>query len=75
MHREVLRRLGCPPAAALGIGDSPNDMRAAVAADILSVGVLGGEGSQERLFAAGASWVLADLTALPALFHLWTDGE
>lgn len=71
MHREVLRRLGCPAAAALGIGDSPNDMRAAAAADILSVGVLGGEGSEERLFQAGASWVLADLTALPVLLHVW----
>lgn len=73
MHREALQRLGCSAAAALGIGDSPNDMRAAVAADMLSIGVLGGEGSQERLFAAGASWVLADLTALPALLHLWRE--
>ncbi len=73
MHREALRRLGCPPTAALAIGDSPNDMRAAAAADILTIGVLGGEGSEERLFAAGAAWVLADLTALPILLHLWTD--
>ena len=71
MHREVLRRLDCPPGAALGGGDRPNDIRAAIAADILCVGVLGGEGSEERLFQAGASWVLADLTALPALLHLW----
>lgn len=75
MHREALRRLGCPPVAALGIGDSPNDMRAAVAADVLSIGVLGGEGSEERLFAAGAAWVLADLTALPLLFRCWTDAS
>jgi phosphoglycolate phosphatase len=73
MHREVLRRLGCDPAQAIAIGDSPNDMRAAVAAGILTVGVLGGEGNQERLFEAGAGWVLADLTAFPALLHLWSE--
>jgi len=73
MHREVLRRLGCPPAAALAIGDSPNDMRAAAAADILTVGVLGGEGTEAKLFECGATWVLEDLTALPALLALWRD--
>ena len=72
MHREVLRRLGVAPASALGIGDSPNDMKAAAGADMLTVGVLGGEGTEERLFAAGATWVLQDLTALPALLDLWS---
>jgi HAD superfamily hydrolase (TIGR01509 family) len=73
MHREVLRRLGCPPAAALAVGDSPNDMRAAAAADILTVGVLGGEGTEAKLFECGATWVLEDLTALPALLAMWTN--
>ncbi len=73
MHREVLRRLALAPPAALAIGDSPNDMRAAAAADILTIGVLGGEGNQERLFGAGAAWVLQDLTALPALLAMWSD--
>lgn len=73
MHCEVLRRFAIAPAAALAIGDSPNDIRAATAADILTIGVLGGEGSEERLFGAGASWVLQDLTALPALLALWSD--
>jgi HAD superfamily hydrolase (TIGR01509 family) len=72
MHREALRRLGVAPAAALGIGDSPNDMRAATAADILTIGVLGGEGTQERLFSAGATWVLEDLSVMPALLELWS---
>ncbi len=71
MHREALRRLGVEAASVLGVGDSPNDMRAAHAADILTVGVLGGEGNQERLFAAGATWVLEDLTVLPTLLELW----
>jgi len=72
MHREVLRRLEVAPGSALGVGDSPNDMKAATAADMLTVGVLGGEGTEERLFAAGATWVLQDLTALPALLDLWS---
>ena len=71
MHREVLRRFAIAPASALAIGDSPNDIRAAAAADIPTVGVLGGEGNEERLFKAGADWVLQDLTALPALLALW----
>jgi len=72
MHREVLRRFGIPPSAALAVGDSPNDMRAAAAADILTIGVLGGEGNEDKLFGAGAAWVLQDLTALPALLASWT---
>lgn len=71
MFREALRLLECPADAALAVGDSPNDMRAAVAADILAVGVMGGEGSEEKLFASGACYVLADLSALPALLALW----
>ncbi|MEO6029691.1 MAG: HAD family hydrolase [Candidatus Binatia bacterium] len=73
MHCEVLRRFAIAPGSALAIGDSPNDVRAAAAADILTVGVLGGEGSEERLFGAGATWVLQDLTALPALLALWSN--
>jgi len=73
MHREALRLLGCTADAALAIGDSANDMRAAGAAGILAVGVLGGEGGAEALFAAGACYVLADLTALPSLLALWAE--
>jgi phosphoglycolate phosphatase len=71
MHREVLRRFAIAPGAALAIGDSANDVRAAAAADIPAVGVLGGEANEEKLFKAGADWVLEDLTALPALLALW----
>lgn len=73
MHREALRLLGCPPAAALAIGDSTADMAAATAAGMLAVGVAGGEGTSEDLFAAGACWVVADLTALPSLLALWGE--
>jgi len=71
MHREALRVLGCPAESALGIGDSTNDVRAALAAGMLAVGVAGGEGSPADLLAAGASFVLADLTAAPPLLALW----
>jgi len=71
MHHEALRALGCDGEAALGIGDSTNDVRAACAAGMLAVGVAGGEGSPEDLLAAGASFVLADLTAAPVLLALW----
>jgi HAD superfamily hydrolase (TIGR01509 family) len=71
MHVEAARVLGCRPAEALGIGDSVNDVHAAVGAGMLAVGVIGGESSPDDLLAAGASWVLADLTVLPALLALW----
>jgi phosphoglycolate phosphatase len=72
MHNETLRRLAIDPDAALGIGDSPNDMRAATAANILTIGVLGGEGTEDRLFKSGATWVVEDLTVLPSLLELWS---
>ncbi len=78
MHREALRVLGCAAAGALGIGDSTNDVRAALAAGMLAVGVIGGEGSAADLLSAGASFVLADLTVAPALLALWraaADGD
>ena len=71
MYQEALRILGTAPAAALAVGDSPNDMRGAGAAGILSIGVSGGEGRPEELFESGACYVLADLTALPTLLALW----
>ncbi len=70
-HREALRLLDCAPEAALGIGDSTNDVRAALAAGMLAVGVAGGESSPEQMLEAGASFVLADLTAAPVLLALW----
>ena len=71
MHREALRVLGCDAGRALAVGDSPNDMKAAAAAGVLTIGVVGGEGSEADLFATGATYVLADLRALPTLLALW----
>jgi beta-phosphoglucomutase-like phosphatase (HAD superfamily) len=47
-------------------------MRAGVSAGTLAVGVAGGESTPDELFAAGASFVLADLTAVPTLLALWS---
>jgi len=73
MHHEALRLIGCDAAAALGIGDSTNDVRAAVAAGMLAIGVAGGESAPDALLEAGATFVLADLTAAPTLLALWRD--
>jgi len=73
MYAEAARRIATDPAAALAVGDSPSDVAGAVAAGIEAIGVLGGEGSEERLFGAGASWVLADLRALPPLLAFWAS--
>ena len=71
MFVEALRILGVSPERALAVGDSPGDAEGAVAAGVLAVGVLGGEAREHRLFEAGASWVLEDVSALPVLIDFW----
>jgi len=71
MFVRAAERLGVAPGETIGVGDSPGDAEGAVAAGMLAVGVLGGEAGQGRLFDAGASWVLQDLTALPLLLAFW----
>jgi HAD superfamily hydrolase (TIGR01509 family) len=73
MYLDALRRLRVGPGEALAIGDGIADATGAVAAGVSAVGVLGGEGTEEKLFGAGASWVLADLTALPPLLAFWAE--
>jgi HAD superfamily hydrolase (TIGR01509 family) len=73
MFLAALRDLAVEAPAALAVGDSPADAAGAVAAGILAVGVLGGEAGEDRLFEAGASWVLQDLTALPPLLGYWVQ--
>jgi len=50
------------------VGDHPADMRAAVAAGAVAVGVPSGPASAEDLLEAGADVVLGDLTEFPAWF-------
>ncbi|MGG7507127.1 HAD family hydrolase [Plantibacter sp. YIM 135249] len=52
---------------AVYVGDTAYDMRSAVAAGYLAVGVTGGYGSAEALLAAGAQHLIADLADLVPL--------
>ncbi len=74
MFLHAAERLGVSPSETIAVGDSPGDAEGAVAAGMLAVGVLGGEAGEGRLFDAGASWVLQDLTALPLLLAFWAEG-
>lgn len=74
MFLSAAQRLGVAAMATIAVGDSPGDAEGAVAAGMLAVGVLGGEAGQTRLFDAGATWVLQDLTVLPLLLTFW-QGE
>ncbi|MGH9214032.1 MAG: HAD hydrolase-like protein [Acidimicrobiales bacterium] len=49
------------------IGDTPNDVRAALDGGVRVIGVATGQDSVDDLRAAGAKTVLPDLTDLPAL--------
>ena len=71
MFLSAAQRLGVAAAETIAVGDSPGDAEGAVAAGMLAVGVLGGEAGEMRLFDAGATWVLQDLTALPLLLEFW----
>ena len=62
----ALDAVGAPASRAVYVGDSVDDMRAAVSAGCAAVGVLGpgrawGDGTPERLCAAGAGYVFADI--------------
>jgi phosphoglycolate phosphatase len=66
---EVLTRIG----AAVYVGDTPADMRAAVAAGAHPVGVSTGSFSADELHAAGAADVLASLAGFPELYRKITS--
>jgi HAD superfamily hydrolase (TIGR01509 family) len=62
----ALDSLGTPPAHAVYVGDSPEDVLMARAAGVLSVGIPGGFPNREALLAARPDWVVFDLEALRA---------
>ncbi len=64
---EALRRLGAMPERAVMVGDTPEDMCAAVAAGVRAIGAATGAHDAAALYAAGADDVLATLADLPAL--------
>jgi len=67
--RKACAQLGVPPACALMVGDTPDDMRAGCAAGALAVGVTTGAYSAAALREAGAQAVLDSLANLPALLE------
>ena len=60
----VLTRLQADPARTIMVGDAVYDIRAAVAAGVRAVGVLGGGGDRDRLMEAGAWQVCDNLEAV-----------
>lgn len=66
----ALTRLAARAADAVYVGDTPEDMRAARAAEVRAIGVPTGSHSAPALAAAGAERVLASLAELPALLFV-----
>ncbi|MDI6824853.1 MAG: HAD-IA family hydrolase [Bacillota bacterium] len=62
--REALRRLGCPPARAVMVGDSPYDVQSARAAGVEALGVAWGSHPPGRLREAGATVVAQNVEEL-----------
>ncbi len=63
----ALERVATKPCNAVLVGDTPDDMQAALGAGVRPIGVATGFHDQEQLLAAGALEVLAHLGDLPAL--------
>jgi HAD superfamily hydrolase (TIGR01509 family) len=68
-----LERLGVPAAEAAYVGDSPEDVLMAKAANVYAVAVPGAYPNREALAAAGADVIAEDLAgAIEALTTLWS---
>ena len=65
----ALRRFGVPPAAAIYIGDTPEDIEMARRAGVVSVAVLGHSAVRDRLLAARPHISINSIADLPGL--LW----
>ena len=61
--------------AALYLGDTPNDVRAAVAAGAKMVAVTTGPHEEHELRAAGAETILSSLTEFPDWFGTWLSAR
>lgn len=68
----ALSRLGAAAGHSVMVGDTPDDMRAGRAADVLAVGVSTGAFDASALMAAGAHHVIGSLRDLPALLERTT---
>lgn len=67
--REALRRLGCAPARAVMVGDSPYDVLSARGAGVEPVGVAWGSHPPQALRDAGATVIVEDVDELRS--YLW----
>ena len=67
--RLALRRIGCPPAASIYVGDTPEDVTMARRAAVPVVGVIGHSPVPAKLRAARPDALIERLAALPGL--LW----
>jgi HAD superfamily hydrolase (TIGR01509 family) len=65
--RLALRRIGCPPAACIYVGDTPEDVAMARRAGVAVVGVMGHSPVAARLRAARPDVLIARIAALPGL--------
>ena len=71
--RFALNGLGLPPESVVYVGDTDLDMAAAVAADVMAVGVTTGNLGADELLAAGAACACDDLLEVPAAIGLKLD--
>jgi HAD superfamily hydrolase (TIGR01509 family) len=62
----ALSSLACAPGQAIYVGDSPEDIAMARAADVFAIAIPGGFPNREALAAAGADLTLASIADLPA---------
>jgi phosphoglycolate phosphatase len=65
--RLALRRIGCPPAACIYVGDTPEDVAMARRAGVPVVGIMGHSPVPARLRAAHPDLLIGSLAALPGL--------
>ena len=71
----ALDRLGLPPAAAVYVGDAPEDVQMARRAGVRAIGVLSSFPTARRLRAARPEALLDSLRELPALLSRWQTSE
>lgn len=70
----ALERLGVPPAEAVYVGDSPEDVEMARAAGARSVAIPGGYPNREALLASGADFWAEDLARVADVVLSLADG-
>lgn len=65
----ALKKLGVDPNRTVMVGDTPDDIKAALAAGVIACGVTYGFGTRKDLKDAGAEIIIEDISELPAYFQ------